>query len=116
MGTLGGSLRGEGPVVNSPRSELQILHRGIRERWDIPPDVLEAVPARMREIVESGSPRDAIAAAKVLLAMQDRSQKTSPKSCRDEYPPEQLTKMSFEERGKLVNQRIDRLQRLGYQG
>ena len=56
-------------MTTTIRSELRTLERGIRQKWDIPDEVLRMVPMRMLGIMAKGKDRDSIAAAKVLAAL-----------------------------------------------
>lgn len=57
------------------RSDANLVGRAIRERWNIPPEVLKNVPLAMAGIVgnKDGKTRDRTAAARVLSTMQSHN-------------------------------------------
>ena len=57
-------------MTTTIRSELRTLERGIRQKWDIPDEVLRMVPMRMLGIMAKGKDRDSIAAARVMAALK----------------------------------------------
>lgn len=71
--SLGLSAHGDmGRVVYERKikdQEARILARAIREGWNVPPEKKPGVVARLIRIVEDGIDRDAVSAAKALVAM-----------------------------------------------
>lgn len=55
------------------RSDLAMLETAIRKGWDIPEQLLDALPKVAGSLALKGRPRDQIAAMKVLLAMKEQN-------------------------------------------
>jgi len=55
------------------RADLATVRRAIREGWDIPEQLLSALPKIAGAMAVKGKPRDQIAAMKVLLAMKEQN-------------------------------------------
>jgi len=53
------------------RSDMKMLERGIRQKWDIPDQALSMVPMKMLGIMAKGTDRDAIAAGRVIAALME---------------------------------------------
>jgi hypothetical protein len=50
-------------------SDTRLIEKAIRQRWDIPPDIREAMPKELSDIIKTGkSHRNKIAASRALLA------------------------------------------------
>ena len=62
------------------RGDLRMIGSAIRQGWDIPEDILEALPERVMAIVkrEDASDKDKIAASKVLVSMLRENNKAAP--------------------------------------
>ena len=52
------------------RSDMQLIGQAVRKGWKIPDNLLAGLPAALVRIVAEGKPRDKIAAARVLMKMQ----------------------------------------------
>ncbi len=52
------------------RSDMQLIGQAVRKGWKIPDNLLAGLPAALVKIVAEGKPRDKIAAARVLMKMQ----------------------------------------------
>ena len=50
--------------------EVRLLARAIRQGWNIPPEKKPDVVARLLRVVESGEDRNAVSAARALVAME----------------------------------------------
>lgn len=57
------------------RSDLRLVETAIRKGWQIPDQLLEALPKVAGAMALKGNPRDQIAAMKVLLAMKEQNEK-----------------------------------------
>ena len=57
------------------RADLATVRRAIREGWQIPEQLLEALPKVAGAMALKGKPREQIAAMKVLLAMKEQNDK-----------------------------------------
>lgn len=57
------------------RSDLRMVETAIRKGWQIPDQLLEALPKVAGAMALKGNPRDQIAAMKVLLAMKEQNEK-----------------------------------------
>jgi hypothetical protein len=53
------------------RSDMQLIGQAVRKGWKIPDNLLAGLPAALVKIVAEGKPRDKIAAARVLMKMQE---------------------------------------------
>jgi hypothetical protein len=53
------------------RSDMQLIGQAVRKGWKIPDNLLVGLPAALVKIVAEGKPRDKIAAARVLVKMQE---------------------------------------------
>ena len=53
------------------RSDMQLIGQAVRKGWKIPDNLLAGLPAALVKIVAEGKPRDKIAAARVLVKMQE---------------------------------------------
>ena len=51
------------------RAGLNLVGQAVRNQWDIPESVYKQLGARINRILKTGTPREKLAAAKVLLAM-----------------------------------------------
>jgi hypothetical protein len=60
------------------RADLATVRRAIREGWDIPEQLLSALPKIAGAMAMKGKPRDQIAAMKVLLAMKEQNDRPEP--------------------------------------
>jgi hypothetical protein len=60
------------------RADLATVRRAIREGWDIPEQLLSALPKIAGAMAVKGKPRDQIAAMKVLLAMKEQNDRPEP--------------------------------------
>jgi hypothetical protein len=60
------------------RADLATVRRAIREGWDIPEQLLSALPKVAGAMAVKGKPRDQIAAMKVLLAMKEQNDRQEP--------------------------------------
>jgi hypothetical protein len=49
---------------------MQLIGQAVRKSWKIPDNLLAGLPAALVKIVAEGKPRDKIAAARVLMKMQ----------------------------------------------
>lgn len=58
--------------------DIRLIASAIRKGWNIPPDIMESLPATIAELMETGDDRTKIAAAKVLLAMHGQNQRDKP--------------------------------------
>ena len=56
------------PVISS-RSDLKRIEQALRNNWEMPEQVFRSLPDQLVNIVTNGSPREQIAAARVLVAM-----------------------------------------------
>ncbi len=80
-----GGLGGQVQPANGAR-DTRMMERAVREGWDIPPAALKALPAQMIEIAikrktdgkPAYSPRNRIAATRVLVAMHGQNQDDDP--------------------------------------
>jgi hypothetical protein len=50
---------------------MQLIGQAVRKGWKIPDNLLAGLPAALVKIVAEGKPRDKIAAARVLMKMQE---------------------------------------------
>ena len=53
------------------RSDMQLIGQAVRKGWKIPENLMAGLPAALVKIVAEGKPRDKIAAARVLMKMQE---------------------------------------------
>lgn len=60
------------------RADLMMVETAIRKGWQIPDQLLEALPKVAGAMALKGKPRDQIAAMKVLLAMKEQNDKPEP--------------------------------------
>jgi hypothetical protein len=62
----------ESTLLTEPlsRSDMQLIGQAVRKNWKIPDNLLAGLPAALVRIVAEGKPRDKIAAARVLMKMQ----------------------------------------------
>ena len=60
------------------REDLRMIETAIRKDWQIPDQLLEALPKVAGAMALKGKPRDQIAAMKVLLAMKEQNDKPEP--------------------------------------
>lgn len=93
------------------RTELRDLETSIRNHWPIPADQLAGVPERMLKLVESGSAREAVAAARVLVAMVNANKTTVPVTSvhLHNHEPTKKGNMTFEERREALRARNRRM-------
>lgn len=64
---------------NHQSRDVRLVASAIRRGWNIPQAIMDALPAKMAEIVEtSDDERSQVAAAKVLVAMHAQNQKDKP--------------------------------------
>lgn len=63
-----------GPGGLTPRGEDKLTVTAARRKWNIPDGVFERLPSRMEQLANSES-RQAVAAAKVLLDMNEQNDK-----------------------------------------
>jgi hypothetical protein len=63
----------ESTLITEPlsRSDVQLIGQAVRKGWKIPDNLLAGLPAALVKIVAEGKPRDKIAAARVLVKMQE---------------------------------------------
>jgi len=63
----------EATLLSGPlsRSDMQLIGQAVRKGWKIPDNLLAGLPAALVKIVAEGKPRDKIAAARVLVKMQE---------------------------------------------
>lgn len=72
-----------GPLLSDEahlRSDLQLLQRAIKERWEIPAAVFRALPSEVIRIAFDGqlSTRDRLRAVEVMLSMHRQNQRPLP--------------------------------------
>jgi hypothetical protein len=60
------------------REDFRMVETAIRKGWQIPDQLLEALPRVAGVMALKGKPRDQIAAMKVLLAMKEQNDKPEP--------------------------------------
>lgn len=60
--------------------DTRLIDRAIREGWQIPPEVMREIPKRMYDIAKDAdaSPRNVIAASRVLCVMHGQNQHGDP--------------------------------------
>lgn len=59
--------------INSSRADLRMIETAIRKRWQIPEQLLEALPKTAAVIALKGKPRDQIAAMSLLVKMKEQN-------------------------------------------
>lgn len=64
--------------LHHTRGDLQMVRTAIRKGWQIPDQLLEALPKVAGAMALKGKPRDQIAAMKVLLAMKEQNESAEP--------------------------------------
>ncbi len=89
------------------RSDMQLIARAAREGWPISQEVKRVVMARLSEVIERGSDRDAIAAGKAILAMDKDNNEAREAGMLLEALPSYDTEVSIEERKKRLLERIE---------
>lgn len=67
------------PTVMS-RSDVRRIEQALRKNWQIPEAVYVGLPQKMARIVVEGSPREQVAAARVLIAMQAQNDAAQTKT------------------------------------
>ena len=58
------------------RSDVRRIEQALRNRWELPQRLFEALPAAMMKLLVNGTSRDQIAAARVLVQLN--AQNTQP--------------------------------------
>mgnify|MGYP003338111204 CR=1 FL=1 len=58
------------------RSDVRRIEQALRNRWELPQRLFEALPAAMMKLLVNGTARDQIAAARVLVQLN--AQNTQP--------------------------------------
>lgn len=95
------------------RSDLRMVEASIRKGWQIPDQLLEALPKVAGAMALKGKPRDQIAAMKVLLAMKDQNDKSQPSPQQIEHHHTHelgpVTAENFERSKQRLAERIARL-------
>ena len=89
------------------RSDMRLIARAAREGWPISQEVKRDVMARLAEVIEQGSDRDAIAAGKAILAMDKDNNEAREAGVLLEAFPSYDTEVSIEERKKRLLDRIE---------
>ena len=82
------------------RADLAKVRRAIREGWDIPEQLLSALPKIAGAMAVKGKPRDQIAAMKVLLAMKEQNDRQEP-------IPQQVEHHHTHELGPVTEENIE---------
>lgn len=103
------------------RQNLKDLERAINKGFDIPDVILEQAASRMAVIMQSGTNREKIAAARVIVAMQNSNQPQMQAHLHQHYStahadaaPEQEPEILDVERQRQRNaEKLDRIKRLG---
>lgn len=103
------------------RGDLRMIGAAIKKGFDIPDAVLETLSKVMANIVVSGSTREKISAARVLVAMQNSNQPQIQQHLHahaDSYTTAQPLQaadgpITIDERKRRCQERIDRLDKLG---
>jgi hypothetical protein len=97
------------------REDLRIVETAIRKGWEIPEQLLEALPKVAGAMALKGKPRDQIAAMKVLLAMKEQNESAEPVPQQVEHHHTHelgpITADNFAESKRQLAERIARLSR-----
>jgi hypothetical protein len=60
------------------RGDLRMVERAIKNGWDIPESLLEALPKIAANLALTGNPREKISAMRVILAMKEQNDRPEP--------------------------------------
>ena len=96
------------------REDLRMVETAIRKGWQIPDQLLEALPKVAGAMALKGKPRDQIAAMKVLLAMKEQNESTEPTYQQIEHHhTHELSPVTAENFERSKQQLAERIARLG---
>lgn len=56
------------------RGDVRLLEHAIRKGWDIPPQLMEAAPKVLANIMVKGKPREQVAAIRALAVLHEQNQ------------------------------------------
>ena len=101
------------PEVLAP-SDIKRLEQAFRNQWEMPETIWRAVPQIMAKIIGTGTPRERVAAARVLVAMQSQNNPPQPKMSfvahqHKHEAPQPVNASNMDERRRQLRSRIDRL-------
>lgn len=90
------------------REDLRMVETAIRKGWQIPEQLLDALPKVAGAIALKGKPRDQIAAMKVLLAMKEQNEKSDPVEHRHVHELGPITEKNLAEHRARLLAELDR--------
>ena len=61
------------------RSDVRMLEQAVRNRWQLPEQLYVALPTQMMRLLAHGTPREQIAAARVLALLHQANEETTPR-------------------------------------
>lgn len=87
------------------RSDLRLIETAIRKGWQIPDQLLEALPKTAAVIALKGKPREQIAAMSLLVKMKEQNEKADPQ-------PQQVQHTHVHELGPVTADNIEQHRQL----
>lgn len=93
------------------RSDLQMIGQAVRHRWHIPEQLYTALPMQLAALLAKGTPREKIAAAKVLAQIHGQNEADNPIQVQHAHIHAVATspETPIEDRRKIISDRIARL-------
>ena len=94
----------------SDRADMRTLSKAIADDWQIPADVLTELPEKLREIMQTGSHRDIVAASKVLVSLlRQQTENLKLRNTLARQQQDQPTELTVDERRADLLRRAERL-------
>ena len=94
------------------RSDMQMIGQAVRHRWQIPEQLYSALPMQLAALLAKGTPREKIAAAKVLAQIHGQNEAAdNPIQVQHAHIHAVATspEAPIEDRRKIISDRIARL-------
>lgn len=70
--------------------DLKLIHRAVRNRWQIPVELKDKLIDRMANILNFGEDKEALNAAKILIAAESQNQKDEIQSQKEDNYKERI--------------------------
>lgn len=90
-------------------SDLNSVNRALKNGWNIPQEVMDALPLVMASVMASGDHRAKVAAGRVLVSMHAQNQKEKPvrpRTVKHIHTLEPVTEHNIDERRRILDARL----------
>lgn len=89
--------------------DIRIIHTAVNNGWNIPHEIMATLPAAIAHIALHGSPRNRIAAGRLLVAMHGQNVRAAPRDRTVTHVHElgPITETNLEEHRQRLLKRID---------